>query len=173
MSIFFRQRSVTISLQSDIIMKLFKVYQQRTPFNMANIDQHIPQIMKPSFHCTSLPRHHYCVPLHIGLIFFLKEHDMQLGSLYFLTKGMYKLLCRICIENMFEIANIQVSFLQFFVVFYQNYIFLLQVVFQCKNYSEITVETWTQLKSVIFTTDIFAVYSQVFKYDFKKTLNPI
>ena len=48
-------------------------------------------------------------------------------------------------------------FYSFFVVFYQNYIFLLQVVFQCKNYSEITVETRTQLKSVIFTTDIFAV----------------
>ena len=32
------------------------------------------------------------------------------------------------------------------------------MVFQCKNYSEITVETRTQLKSVIFTTDIFAVY---------------
>ena len=31
------------------------------------------------------------------------------------------------------------------------------MVFQCKNYSEITVETRTQLKSVIFTTDIFAV----------------
>ena len=58
---------------------------------------------------------------------------------------------------MFKIAFIQVSFLQFFVVFYQNYIFLLWVVFQCKNYSEITVETRTQLKSVIFTTDIFAV----------------
>ena len=28
---------------------------------------------------------------------------------------------------------------------------------QRKNYSEITVETRTQLKSVIFTTDIFAV----------------
>ena len=58
---------------------------------------------------------------------------------------------------MFNLAFIQVSFLQFFVVFFQNYIFLLLVVFQCKNYSEITVETWTQLKSVIFTTDIFAV----------------
>ena len=66
--------------------------------------------------------------------------------------------CRICIENMFNLAFIQVSFLQFFVVFFQNYIFLLQVVFQCKNYSEITVETRTQLKSVIFTTDIFAVW---------------
>ena len=66
--------------------------------------------------------------------------------------------CRICIENMFNLAFIQVSFLQFFVVFFQNYIFLLQVVFQCKNYSEITVETRTQLKSVIFTTDIFAVH---------------
>ena len=32
------------------------------------------------------------------------------------------------------------------------------MVFQCKNYSEITVETRTQLKSVIFTTDIFAVH---------------
>ena len=65
--------------------------------------------------------------------------------------------CKICIENMFNLAFIQVSFLQFFVVFFQNYILLLQVVFQCKNYSEITVETRTQLKSVIFTTDIFAV----------------
>ena len=35
------------------------------------------------------------------------------------------------------------------------------MVFQCKNYSEITVETWTQLKSVIFTTDIFAVCSNL------------
>ena len=48
-----------------------------------------------------------------------------------------------------------------FVVFYQNYIFLLQVVFQCKNYSKITVETRTQFKSVIFTTDIFAVQPTV------------
>ena len=59
---------------------------------------------------------------------------------------------------MFKIAFIQVPFLQFFVVFYEKYSFLLQVVFQCKNYSEITVETWTQLKSVIFTTNIFAVW---------------
>ena len=59
---------------------------------------------------------------------------------------------------MLKIAFIQVSFLHFFVEFYQNYIFLLKVVFQCKNYSEITVETRTQLKSVISTTDIFAVH---------------
>ena len=58
---------------------------------------------------------------------------------------------------MFEKAFVQVSFLQFFVVFYQKYIFSLQVVFQCKNYSEITVETRTQRKTVIFTMDIFAV----------------
>ena len=58
---------------------------------------------------------------------------------------------------MFNLAFIQVSFLQFFNVFYQNYIFLMWVDFQCKNYSKITVETRTQLKSVIFTTDIFAV----------------
>ena len=63
---------------------------------------------------------------------------------------------------MFNLAFIQMSFLQFFVVFYQNYIFLLQVVFQCKNYSGITVETRTQLKSVIFTTDIFAVLLMIF-----------
>ena len=61
---------------------------------------------------------------------------------------------------MFKIAFIQVSFLQFFVVFYQNYIFLLLVFFQCKNYREITVETRTQLKSLIFTKDIFAVYRE-------------
>ena len=37
---------------------------------------------------------------------------------------------------------------------------LVLVVFQCRNYSEITVETGTQLKSVIFTTDIFAVFKR-------------
>ena len=68
--------------------------------------------------------------------------------------------CKICIENVFEIAFIQVSFLQFFIVFYWKYIFLLLVVFQCRNYSEITVESGTQLKSVIFTMDIFAVFKR-------------
>ena len=38
------------------------------------------------------------------------------------------------------------------------------MVFQCKNYSEITVETRTQLKSVIFTTDIFAVLVKPLMY---------
>ena len=36
----------------------------------------------------------------------------------------YQKYCRICIENMFKRALIQVSFLQFFVVFYSEYIFL-------------------------------------------------
>ena len=36
----------------------------------------------------------------------------------------YQKYCRICIENMFKRAPIQMSFLQFFVVFYSEYIFL-------------------------------------------------
>merc|ERR1712051_548906 len=58
--------------------------------------------------------------------------------------------CRICIENRFKIAIIQGSFLQFFCCILSKLHFF---------YSEITVETRTQLKSVIFTTDIFAVLS--------------
>ena len=65
--------------------------------------------------------------------------------------------CKICIKNMIKLAFTQVSFLQFFVVFYKKYIFFTVGSFKCKNYSEITVETRTQLKSIIFTTDIFAV----------------
>ena len=57
---------------------------------------------------------------------------------------------------MFKIAFIQVSFLQFFCCILSKLHFF-TVGFQCKNYSEITVETRTQLKSLIFTTDIFAV----------------
>ena len=58
--------------------------------------------------------------------------------------------CRICIENRFKIAIIQGSFLQFFLLYSIKITFF---------YSEITVETRTQLKSVIFTTDIFAALS--------------
>ena len=50
------------------------------------------------------------------------------------------------------------SFLHFFVVFYEKYSDFLQVVFQCKKYSENTVENGTRQKTVIFTADIFAVY---------------
>ena len=51
------------------------------------------------------------------------------------------------------------SFLHFFAVFYKKYSDLLQVVLQCKKYSESTAEDGTQRKTVIFTADIFAVYS--------------
>ena len=51
------------------------------------------------------------------------------------------------------------SFLHFFAVFYKKYSDLLQVVFQCKKYSESTAGNVTQQKTVIFTADIFAVYS--------------
>ena len=50
------------------------------------------------------------------------------------------------------------SFLHFFAVFYKKYSDLLQVVFQCKKYSESTAGNVTQRKTVIFTADIFAVY---------------
>ena len=59
---------------------------------------------------------------------------------------------------MVKIAFIQVSFLHFFVVFYEKYSDFLQVVFQCKKYIENTVENGTRRKTVIFTADIFAVY---------------
>ena len=49
------------------------------------------------------------------------------------------------------------SFLHFFAVFYKKYSDLLQVVFQCKKYSESTAGNGTQRKTVIFTADIFAV----------------
>ena len=51
------------------------------------------------------------------------------------------------------------SFLHFFAVFYKKYSDLLQVVFQCKKYSEKPVGNGTQRKTVIFTADIFAVCS--------------
>ena len=50
------------------------------------------------------------------------------------------------------------SFLYFFAVFYKKYNDLLQVVLQCKKYSESTAGNGTQRKAVIFTADIFAVY---------------
>ena len=50
------------------------------------------------------------------------------------------------------------SFLHFFAVFYKKYSDLLQVVLQCKKYSESAAENGTQRKTVIFTADIFAVY---------------
>ena len=49
------------------------------------------------------------------------------------------------------------SFLHFFAVFYKKYSDLLQVVFQCKKYSESTAGNGTQQKTVIFTADIFTV----------------
>ena len=49
------------------------------------------------------------------------------------------------------------SFLHFFAVFYKKYNDLLQVVLQCKKYSESTAGNGTQRKAVIFTADIFAV----------------
>ena len=60
---------------------------------------------------------------------------------------------------MVKITFIQVSFLHFFVVFYEKYSDFLQVVFQCKKYSENTVGNVTRRKTVIFTADIFAVYN--------------
>ena len=59
---------------------------------------------------------------------------------------------------MLKIAFIQMSFLHFFAVFYKKYSDFLQVVFQCKKYSENTVENGTRRKTVIFTAVIFAVY---------------
>ena len=59
---------------------------------------------------------------------------------------------------MLKIAFIPMSFLHFFAVFYKKYSDLLQVVFQCKKYSESTAGNGTQRKTVIFTADIFAVY---------------
>ena len=50
------------------------------------------------------------------------------------------------------------SFLHFFAVFYKKYNDLLQVVLQCKKYSESTAGNGTQRKAVIFTADIFAVW---------------
>ena len=50
------------------------------------------------------------------------------------------------------------SFLHFFAVVYKKYSDLLQVLFQCKKYSENTAGNGTQRKTVIFTADIFAVY---------------
>ena len=47
--------------------------------------------------------------------------------------------------------------LHFFAVFYKKYSDLLQVLFQCKKYSENTAGNGTQRKTVIFTADIFAV----------------
>ena len=58
---------------------------------------------------------------------------------------------------MLKIAFIPMSFLHFFAVFYKKYSDLLQVVFQCKKYSESTAGNGTQRKTVIFTADIFTV----------------
>ena len=60
---------------------------------------------------------------------------------------------------MLKIAFIPMLFLHFFAVFYKKYSDLLQVVFQCKKYSENTAGNGTQRKTVIFTVDIFAVYT--------------
>ena len=68
---------------------------------------------------------------------------------------------------MLKIAFIPMLFLHFFVVFYKKYSDLLQVVFQCKKYSESTAGNGTQRKTVIFTVDIFAVQCIV-SYVFKK-----
>ena len=65
---------------------------------------------------------------------------------------------KIYIENTLKIAFILMSFLHFFAVFYKKYNDLLQVVLQCKKYSESTAGNGTQRKAVIFTADIFAVY---------------
>ena len=59
---------------------------------------------------------------------------------------------------MLKIAFIPMSFLHFFAVFYKKYSDLLQVLFQCKKYSESTAGNLTQRKTVILTADIFAVY---------------
>ena len=71
---------------------------------------------------------------------------------------------KICIENMLKIAFIQMSFLHFFAVFYKKYSDLLQVVFQCKKYSEKPLGNGTHGKTVIFTADIFAVQYDPLKY---------
>ena len=63
---------------------------------------------------------------------------------------------KIYIENILKIEFIPMSFFHFFAVFYKKYSDLLQVVFQCKKYSEITAGNGTQRKTVIFTADIFA-----------------
>ena len=60
---------------------------------------------------------------------------------------------------MLKIAFIPMSFLHFFAVFYKKYSDLLQVVFQCKKYSESTAGNGTQQKTVIFTADIFTVWA--------------
>jgi hypothetical protein len=65
---------------------------------------------------------------------------------------------------MLKIAFIPMSFLHFFAVFYKKYSDLLQVVFQCKKYSENTVENGTRGKTVIFTADIFAVYCSTLSF---------
>ena len=62
---------------------------------------------------------------------------------------------------MLKIAFIPMSFLHFFAVFYKKYSDLLQVVLQCKKYSESTAGNGTQQKTVIFTADIFAVYRKL------------
>ena len=49
-----------------------------------------------------------------------------------------------------------------FLLYFIKYSDLLQVVFQCKKYSENTVENGTQRKTVIFTADIFAVHIHQF-----------
>ena len=71
---------------------------------------------------------------------------------------------KIYIENMLKIAFIPMSFLHFFAVFYKKYSDLLQVVFQCKKYSESTAGNVTQRKTVIFTADIFAVQKFLIKF---------
>ena len=68
---------------------------------------------------------------------------------------------KIYIENILKMAFIPMSFLHFFAVFYRKYCDLLQVVFQCKKYSESTVGNGTQPKTVIFTADIFAVWQKM------------
>ena len=42
-----------------------------------------------------------------------------------------------------------------------NYSTVLGAVNKCKTYSEITVESWTHLKTVKITLNIFAVYHEV------------
>ena len=55
---------------------------------------------------------------------------------------------------MLKNAFTPMSFLHFIAVFNKKYSDLLQVVFQCKKYSENTVGNGTQRKTVIFTADI-------------------
>ena len=56
------------------------------------------------------------------------------------------------------------SFLHFFAVFYKKYSDLLQVIFQCKKYSESTAGNLTQRKTVILTADIFTVYTLFYNW---------